>query len=430
MSLLFIWLFGGCFIFLEGNRLNKLAAAHNQALENVKEIKERLEFVVEGSRVGTWEWNVTTGEFLFNERMTDMLGYTPVEIKPHISSLEKLLHPDDLEKTMQTVTDLLENRIPNYMAEHRLRHKSGQWVWILAVGKVLQWSQDGKPLRAVGIQIDITEQKEQEAYRLKSTLQNEQLVRLESLKTMAGAIAHRFNNAMMTVQGNLELMTCTFPVDSSEYKMASDAAKAAIGASQVGSMMLSYVGQQPLKLQNVPLETLVRESVTSLKSLLQPSISLQFTPPDRPLYCSVDQKQIKEVIVSIITNAVESLNDGSGTIEITFGTDYFTTDSFPISFLKDNLQDGMYTFCQIKDSGHGIKPKDLSRIFEPFYTTRFVGRGLGLALTVGIMQSHHGALIVESQQAKGTTVRVLLPPISSTQQTTIPSDDVIQSEIV
>ncbi len=429
-ALFFLWLFGGCFIFMVGNRLNKSVADHNRTLKNVQEIKERLEFVVEGARIGTWEWNVQTGDILLNERWAEMLGFTLAEINPHASSWEKLLHPDDFEKTMKSVSDLLENRTSSYMTEHRLRHKSGKWVWVLDVGKILKRDQDGKPLRAVGIHIDITEQKEQEAYRLKSTLQKEELVKLESLKTLAGSIAHRFNNTMMAVQGNLELMTHTLPVDSKEYKMASAATLAARGASQIGSMMLSYVGQQPLKLQEISLEVLVRESVTSLKSLLLPSISLQFAPPDRPLYCSVDKKQIKEVLISIITNAVESLNGKSGTIEITFGTDYFTVDSFPISFQNDTLQDGMYTFCQVKDTGHGINQNKLSRIFEPFYTTRFVGRGLGLALTVGIMQSHHGALTVESKESKGTTVRLLLPVIPSNQQTTTAADEIAQSEVV
>ena len=269
---------------------------------------------------------------------------------------------------------------------------------------------------------DITSQVEQEQLNLSDTRKEEQLRNLESLKTMAGAIAHRFNNAMMVVQGNLELITHTLPADSDDCRMASAAKQAARGASQVGSMMLSYVGQQPLKLQEIPLATLVRECVTSLENLLQPSIFLQLTPPDQPSYCSIDPQQIKEVIESIFTNAVESLDDNGGSIEITFGTDYFTTNSFPIPFQNNNLLDDTYTFCQIKDSGHGITPKNLSRIFEPFYSTRFVGRGLGLALTVGIMQSHHGALTVESIPGQGTTVRLLLPTVSSTQQV-IPADD-------
>jgi len=275
---------------------------------------------------------------------------------------------------------------------------------------------------------DITSQVKQEQLNISDTRKEEQLRNFASLKTMAGAIAHRFNNAMMVVQGNLDLMTCTLRTDSDEYKMATDATQAARGASQVGSMMLSYVGQQPLKLQNTSLVTLARETVTTLKNLLVPSVSLQFTPPDQPLYCSVDQHQIKEVIESIFTNAVESLGDKRGTVEITFDTGYFKTDFFPIPFQDADLLDGMYAFCQIKDSGHGISSTDLARIFEPFYSTRFVGRGLGLALTVGIMRSHHGAIIIESVLGQGTTVKLLLPSASLNQQ--VISSDELQDEMV
>ena len=272
---------------------------------------------------------------------------------------------------------------------------------------------------------DITEQKAQEEQRLKVGRQKEQLKKLASLKTMAGAIAHRFNNAMTGVLGNLELMTFSLPEDSDEYKMASHALQAARGASQVGSMMLSYVGQKPLQLEEVSLADFVRESVTVLKSNFQPSISLKFTPPDQPLYCCIDPLQIQEVLKSILTNAVESLDGGSGIIEITFGVDYVTADSLPLIFQENNLQDGIYVFCQIKDSGHGVSPENIQQIFEPFYTTRFVGRGLGLALTVGIMQTHRGAITIESLPDRGSTVRVLLPSISSsTQKTTIPSDEI------
>lgn len=279
------------------------------------------------------------------------------------------------------------------------------------------YNSDGTTSNIVMIR-EITEQKRQEEQKLETSRHKEQLNKLESLKTMAGAIAHRFNNAMTAVQGNLDLMLLTLPADSIELKeMASEAAQAAREASQVGSAMLSYVGQQPMKLQTLPLEDLVRDSISALKNLLQSSISLKFTPPDQPLYCSIDQQQIKEVIESILTNAVESMGDGTGTIEITFGTAFFAAASFPVSFQNGKLKDGTYVFCQIKDSGHGISPENLSLIFEPFYSTKFVGRGLGLALTVGIMLSHRGVITFDSSPDKGTTVRILLPFISQTEQT-------------
>jgi nitrogen-specific signal transduction histidine kinase len=272
---------------------------------------------------------------------------------------------------------------------------------------------------------DITQEKEQEQQRLELNRQKEQLKKLASLKTMAGSIAHRFNNAMTVVQGNLQLLDISLPDLSKEHMMASNAFQAARGASQVGSMMLSYVGQQPLNLRKESLSDIVRESVHTLNSLFHSAIILKFNQLSDPLYCSIDRQQIKEVIENVLTNAVESLDNGSGTIEITFGTDYFTANSFPISFQDHTLQDGLYSFCQIKDTGHGVSLENLPKVFEPFYTTRFIGRGLGLSLTVGIMQAHQGAITFESTPGSGTTVRILLPYVeSSSQQAVFNSDDV------
>ena len=275
---------------------------------------------------------------------------------------------------------------------------------------------------------DITEQKQQEHRRLELSRQEEQLQKLASLKTMAGAIAHRFNNAMVGVQGNLEMLTLTLPDDSREQLMALHAFQAAKGASQVGSMMLRYVGQHPLTLEKVSLVDIAGEAVSNVKHLCSASTALHIIPPPDDLFCSMDGQQIKEVVISILTNGMEALENSSGTIEISFGTDYFTPDSFPIFFQNTNLQDGMYSFCQIKDSGQGVNPENLSKVFEPFYSTRFVGRGLGLALAAGIMQTHHGAITFDSATGTGTTVRILLPALGCpAQRTTAVSGDTISS---
>ncbi len=389
----------------------------------LEESEKRLQLALQGAELGVLDWDIKTGHVFFNERWVEMLSDSSDKISPQITTWTDSIHPDERSQTEQKLDAHLQGKSHLFEAEHRLQTKSGTWIWVLNKGGVIEHDNDGTPLRAVITQLDITSRKEKEQTALQMAKQQEQLSKFESLKTMAGAIAHRFNNAMMAVQGNMELLMYTLPADSKEHKMVSSAVEAARGASQVGFMMLSYVGQQPRNLQNVHLEMLVRECVTLLKTLFQPSVSLQISPPEQTLHCSMDHNQIKEVVVNLLTNAIESIGNDSGAIEITFGTDYFTTLSFPVVFQNENLHDGMYTFCQIKDSGHGISAKHLSRIFEPFYTTRFVGRGLGLALTVGVMQSHHGAVMVESVPDQGTTVRLLFPVLSSTQQKT-PSDDV------
>ena len=259
---------------------------------------------------------------------------------------------------------------------------------------------------------DISVQKEEERLKIEKSRQKEQLQRLESLKNMAGAIAHRFNNSMTAVICNLELMELTMADDADEKNMLSQSLQASLEASKIGSMMLTYIGQRPQQFSTASLSALARETLTEeLKGHFPKSISLSFAPTSTPLLCSIDQTQIKEVFINILTNAIESLENRVGTIEISFGQESYESNSFPLPFQGENIEKGLYSFCQIKDCGHGINAEDLPRIFEPFFTTRFVGRGLGLALTVGIMRAHHGALIVSSEPDTGTTVRMLLPAL-------------------
>lgn len=363
----------------------------------------------------------------YNQRFVDMWGIAQhiLESKDDRASvqsiLDKLRHP---KQFLAKVEYLMEH--PSQKSQEILELKNGCFFDRSSAPII---DKDHKHYGRIWFFRDITEKIKQEEERLETARQQEQFKKFESLKTMAGAIAHRFNNTMMAVLGNLDLATQTLPEDSGEYEMLSNALQAATEASQIGTTLLSYVGQRSIRQQELSLNSLVTESVNKFKNRLQPFISLQFIPPGQPLYCSADNEQIQEVVESILTNAVESLNDNAGTIEITIGTGYFEVDSFSIPFQNGNLQNGMYTFCQIKDSGHGINPENLSRIFEPFYTTRFIGRGLGLALTVGIMQLHHGAITVESSLDKGTTVRVLLPSISPPQKV-VPSLDDVQVETV
>ncbi len=399
------WLFGILSLFvviLLWNRLLQLkvterTASLNQHKANLedeikvrtmelKEQKEQLQAITENVPGVVFQFyaNKTgeTGVHYSSPKLYEIFGLEFVD--DPVLFLQKFvqnIHEEDRQSWIDSFREVIEKRIPWKWKGRYVKH-SGEIIWFEESS--IQTVREGDIIFD-GIFIDITEKVEHEEQRLKTIQKQEQFKKFESLRTMAGAIAHRFNNSMMAVQGNLELMTNSLPAGSGEYKMASDAAQAALGASQIGTMMLSYVGQQPMNLQEFSLETLVSKSVDALQDhLLSSPISLQVIPPEQQLYCAMDQKQMQEVVGSILMNAVESLDGAEGIIEITFGTEYFTRDTFPVVCQKDHLKSGIYAYCQIKDSGHGITQYDLSRIFDPFYTSKEVGRGLGLALTVGI----------------------------------------------
>lgn len=136
-----------------------LAEAEKRELA-VAEKKEELEFIINGASLGTWNWEIRTGAVLFNKRWSEMLGYEPHELIGQVDTWSNLVHPDDIDVVTQNLQAHLRGETPVYIVEHRLRHKSGRWIWVLDTGKVFKRDQDGEPLQALGIHLDITAQKE------------------------------------------------------------------------------------------------------------------------------------------------------------------------------------------------------------------------------------------------------------------------------
>ena len=380
-----------------------------QMEEEVLAIKNRLEFIIDSTSLGTWDWNIQTGGLVYNNQCLEMLGYGPGELSPNVASWLKLIEPEQKVNVIRALTDHLEGRSPRFSLEHKLQHKSGRWIWVLNSGKVWEFDHNGIPVRACGIHLDITHRKEQELLLLETTQRNEQEKRIESLKTMAGAVAHRFNNSMLVVLGNLEMLCRNFPDDSKTRKMALMALQEGKEASKIGQAMLTYLGYGMPRKQSHDLAALACESFSAIIKTFPSVIISQCITPPAPITCQFDAIQIKQVLNNVLTNAFESLTPKTGHITVTFGTTVHSPASFPLLFREGLPDTGRYGFCRIADNGVGIAAKDIERIFEPFFTTRFIGRGLGLALAAGIMRSHQGAIVVKSTLKKGTKITILLP---------------------
>jgi PAS domain S-box-containing protein len=145
--------------FLAAYGIAKDITEHRRTEEALGISEERLKLALEGTNDGLWDWNVPTGEVYFSPRWQTMLGYEPGEVEPHVSSWEKLVHPDDMDQVMRVLNNHLEGHTSYYEIEHRVRGKSGEWFWILDRGKVVERDPEGMPLRMVGTHTDITERK-------------------------------------------------------------------------------------------------------------------------------------------------------------------------------------------------------------------------------------------------------------------------------
>ncbi|MCA9916163.1 MAG: PAS domain S-box protein, partial [Anaerolineae bacterium] len=134
-----------------------------QAEEALRHSEQRLKMTIDGTRAGTWEWFVQTGETIFNERWADIIGYTLEELAPiSIETWSRLAHPDDLGVSGQLLEKHFSGETDSYDCEARMKHKDGHWVWVWDRGQVLEWTPDGKPLRMLGTHVDITDRKQTE----------------------------------------------------------------------------------------------------------------------------------------------------------------------------------------------------------------------------------------------------------------------------
>ncbi|NOQ47472.1 MAG: PAS domain-containing protein [Desulfobulbaceae bacterium] len=379
------------------------------AEQTIREQEERLYLALYGADLGMWDWNIQTGEVVCNARRYEMLGYRAGEIDPHVGSWTDQIHPDDLQEVTNILEAHLQGKTDYHEAEYRMRHKSGKWIWILNKGKVIKRDDEGRPLRAVGTHLDITERKELEQQKQSMARQLGEMQRHASLNRMAGAVAHHFNNKMMVVQGNLELLQLYLPGDAKTEPLAADAMKAAQESSRLSSYLLTCLGQRPSSKKLLDLSSLLGDMRDVFPSREGVDIDFGLTLPEQPLPCEIDTEQIRQVITSLVFNAAEAITGSAGRITLTAGISREEMKDLPAPFMDREYATGDYVFCEVADNGCGMDEKTKDQMFDPFFSTKGINRGLELAIAAGILKVHYGVMTVVSEPGQGTTVRMLLP---------------------
>jgi len=250
-----------------------------------------------------------------------------------------------------------------------------------------------------------------------------QAQKLESLGILAGGIAHDFNNLLMGVLGHADLALLELPPTAAVRSNISEIEKAARQAAELCKQMLAYSGKGRFVTELLDLKSVVEEISHLLKVSISRQAVLKFSfAPYLPAFQG-DPSQIRQVVMNLIINASEALDGRSGVISIVTGAMTCDREYLTDVYLSSNLEEGVYIFLEVSDSGSGMDAETRARIFDPFFTTKFTGRGLGLAAVLGIIRGHKGAIKVYSEVGKGTTFKVLFPAAD-----VIPKKDVIEDQ--
>ena len=259
---------------------------------------------------------------------------------------------------------------------------------------------------------DISERKQAEAQRTKLEDRLRQLQKVESLERMAGAIAHLFNNQLCVVMGNLEMTLKTMADDALVRQNLVNAMQAARRSSETSGLLLTYLGQSNGKPEPLDLSAACRQNLAKLQTSLPDGIVLEteFLSPGPVVFANA--KQIQQVLTNLITNGWEAIANRSG--RVTVATRILSTSDIPETDFLDNDWRGThlrYCLLEVMDTGSGMTEKELEKIFDPFFSTRFTGRGLGLAVVAGLVKAWDGMISVKSEVGKGSTFRIFLPQV-------------------
>jgi PAS domain S-box-containing protein len=362
-----------------------------------------------------YEWDIETNRLDWYGDIDAVLGYEAGEFPRTLEAWFQAIHPEDQLRLADSVEIHRTSTVPIF-EEYRIQKKDGTYLyWTDSGSPVL--GDDGRPRRWVGACLDTTQQKLADETQRQFEHKLFQAQKLESLGVLAGGIAHDFNNLLMGVLGNTDLAILELPPDSPAVDTIKAIQVAAQRCADLARHLLAYSGRGRFITEPINLSEVVAEMSHLLKTTIAKKITVTYDLADNLPAVEADATQLRQVIMNLITNAAESFGGDSGTISVATGRMRCDAEYLKTAWLSATSQEGQYIYFEVVDSGCGIREEDLDKIFDPFFTSKFTGRGLGLAAVLGIVRSHHGVFRIDSEMGRGSTFKVLFPANGKTPVT-------------
>lgn len=387
-------------------RTAELAAANASLIQEITErqnIQERLELAQKAGKIGTFEWQIPSNQITWSPELEILYGYPVDQFRNCYEDWLQTLHPDDRDQVHQEFWQAVQ-REQALDIEFRILTPQGKIRWIAAKSQVFA-ARSGNPCRMIGVHIDITEKKQLEAQFLKAQ-------RLESLGTLASGIAHDINNILTPVLAVAQLLPIKLPnLDERNLQLLSLLENSAHRGSDLVKQILSFTRGMEGQRGILQVSYLLKEIIQIIQQTLPKTIEVQaqINSDLWPVYA--DSTQLHQVFMNLCVNARDAMPQG-GLLRISL--DNQQVDE-AIARLHLDAEVGNYVVVTIADTGTGMAPEILHRIFDPFFTTKDIGQGTGLGLSavLGIVKSHGGFIVVQSEVGQGSQFQVFLPVCES-----------------
>ncbi|MDM8543484.1 ATP-binding protein [Desulfococcaceae bacterium HSG9] len=331
----------------------------------------------------------------------DMLGVTRGVLIG--SPFSTFIKRDDQDIYYNRRMKLIETKSKQILVMRLVKKDGSQFHVRIECTPVLDEAGNFHHIRAVVSDISDWKRAEEEKARIETHLKQAQ--KMEAIASLAGGVAHQFNNSLTPVIGYLDLLVMEYPDDEKINNYAEQMRDSANWMASLTDQLLAYARGGNYQVQIVSLSDFVKDTLPLIEHTLKPSISVETDFPRNIFNVKADLPQMQMALSAILSNGSEAI-EGRGRIRITCQNEIITDEK--AKYLQ-GLKPGIYVKLQIEDDGMGMDEKTKSRIFEPFFTTKFLGRGLGMAAAYGIIRNHDGQISVDSESGQGTTVQIYLP---------------------
>jgi two-component system, cell cycle sensor histidine kinase and response regulator CckA len=392
------------------DELAREIAERKQTEEALQQSNQKLEAIISASPDGIGMISLDGKLQLMSDKLAQMHGY-PIDQKDEIIGRSgfDLIDPSSHKMLADNIRKLIADESDHKLTEYLAVKKDSSRFHVDMNSAVLRDS-NGNPASILFVERDITERKRAEADKENLQAKNRQLQKAESLGRMAGAIAHHFNNQLGVVIGNLELALMELSQGVSPRAKMTEAMNAASKAAEMSGLMLTYLGQSFGKHEPLDISETCRRTLPMLQAIVSSDVALEVDLPAPGPVIKANANHILQILTNLITNAREANPEGRGAIHLSVRTvlaaNISTLHRFPLDWQPHS---DAYACLEVTDTGCGIEDKDIEELFDPFFSSKFAGRGMGLAVVLGIVRAHGGVVTVQSEPGRGSTFLVFFP---------------------
>ena len=383
----------------------KQAKNNTSTLAKLASSEARFRTLVEGTGVILWEYDAQSAICKYVSPQAAKLGF-PLEDWQQPDFWSNHVHPEDRDWAVAlSAKEIKAGR--NHRMQYRFLTAQGDYVWIDDV--VTLDAQKNQSAIVRGVMIDITERKQAELIQAQLETQLRQAHKMEAMGTLAGGVAHDFNNILSSIIGYTEIARHDCHGNAEVEASLSVVLQASRRAKELIHQILRFSRQEKPEMQPVCLGLLIEETRTLLRGIFPAPMTLEVSTPKNLPHIQGDAAQLQRVLMNLATNAAHALQ-ATPNARLEIIARQFDVDS-SFATVHPDLSPGPHVEVQVRDNGCGMSEADLTRIFDPFFTTKNPGQGTGLGLSVvhGVLRSHHGTIRVQSQPGAGTTFFLYFP---------------------